>query len=372
MPKRAYVFDKGLLFSTLSLVGIGLLAVYSAGVGKAFVGEVPSPGYLFFKQLVAFIIGFTAGFVAYRSSIDTIKLLAYPIYFLAIGLLVLLYVPGFGVTINYSTRWIEIAGQSFQPSELAKVGLILSTASYLSAREPRKMSVKEVFKLFLMFGVPALLVLRSPDLGSTIVILTIFITQYFLSGAPMWGLIFLGALFVLGVLYESLTRVAYWKDRITAWLDPLNPNLSDNVSYQMVQSLIAIANGGFFGSGLFYGQQKFGRLPMVESDFVFSLVVEELGFVGAVFVIAMFALFVVRAIRIASRSKNLFSYLVALGIGLHIGLQGFINMAVATGLLPVTGVTLPFLSAGGTSLIVNMIEVGILFAIDRNNRQELT
>jgi len=103
LPKRAYVFDKGLLFSTLSLVGIGLLAVYSAGVGKAFVGEVPSPGYLFFKQLVAFIIGFTAGFVAYRSSIDTIKLLAYPIYFLAIGLLVLLYVPGFGVTINYST-----------------------------------------------------------------------------------------------------------------------------------------------------------------------------------------------------------------------------------------------------------------------------
>jgi len=169
-----------------------------------------------------------------------------------------------------------------------------------------------------------------------------------------------------------LTRVAYWKDRVTAWLDPLNPNLSDNVSYQMVQSLIAIANGGFFGSGLFYGQQKFGRLPMVESDFVFSLVVEELGFVGAVFVIAMFALFVVRAIRIASRSKNLFSYLVALGIGLHIGLQGFINMAVATGLLPVTGVTLPFLSAGGTSLIVNMLEVGILFAIDRNNRQELT
>lgn len=370
MPKKGYKPDKLLWISTLALVAVGIVMVYSAGLGRAFVGQVRSPFVDLTNQLVALLLGAAAGFFAYKIRASALRAWSYPIYFLSLFLLMILLIPGVGITINYSTRWIEIAGFSFQPSEFAKVGVILATAAFLSDREPKKLKLSEILLLEFMIAVPAMIVLRSPDLGSASVILLIFVSQYFLANAPFIGLIILAGFFALGIFLQSITSTGYWRQRIASWLSPFE--FSDSLSYQMVQALIAVTNGGLFGMGLFSGQQKFGRLPMVESDFIYSLILEELGFVGGIIVALLFLLFVVRAFAVANRCKSRFLYLVAVGIAIHIGFQAFINMSVATGLFPVTGVTLPFISKGGTSLIVNLIEVGILFGIDRQNREEMS
>ncbi len=367
MPKNGKKPDSWLIISTTALVFIGLLAVYSAGLGRAYVGYVPSPLSDLSNQLISLALGVGLAFLVYRVNAKVYRSFAYPVFIFSLFLLLLVYIPGFGVAKNFSTRWIEIAGFSFQPSEFAKVGVILLTGAFLSSRDPKKMPIGEILRLIIMFGIVAFLILKEPDLGSTVIIFLIFVCQYFLSGAPMMGLVVLFAVFVLGVIFEGLTNVGYWKQRVTAYLEPLR--YTDSISYHMVQSLIALSNGGFFGMGLFHGQQKFGRLPMVESDSIFGLITEELGFVGAVLVIVLFAVFVLRALKIAAKCQDRFTYLVALGIALHVGLQAFVNMGVSTCLLPFTGITLPFVSKGGTSLIVNLVEVGILLGIEKSTKE---
>lgn len=370
MPEKGYKPDSLLWLSTAALVAVGIVMVYSAGLGRAFVGQVRSPFVDLANQIVALLLGAVAGFFAYKIRESVLKAWAYPIYFLSLFLLLILLIPGVGITINYSTRWIEIAGFSFQPSEFAKVGIILATAAFLSDRDPKKLKFSEIFLLEFMVAVVAMIVLRSPDLGSASVILIIFVCQYFLANAPIIGLVVLAMFFALGIFLQSITSTGYWRQRIAAWLSPFE--FSDSLSYQMVQALIAVTNGGFFGMGLFSGQQKFGRLPMVESDFIYALVIEELGFIGGIIIMLFFLLFMVRSFAIANRCKSRFLHLVAVGIAVHIGFQAFVNMSVAVGLFPVTGVTLPFISKGGTSLIVNLIEVGILFGIDRQNHEEMS
>ena len=308
MPKKGYKPDRLLWISVAALVIVGIVMVYSAGLGRAFVGQVRSPLVDLSNQLAALVIGSAGGYFFYKLSKNTLKAWAYPIYFISLFMLLILQIPGVGITVNYSTRWIEIAGFSFQPSEFAKVGIILATAAFLSDRDPKKLKLSEILLVEFMVAIVALIVLRSPDLGSASVILLIFVGQYFLSNAPFIGLLVLLALFVAGIFLQSITSsgTQYWRLRIAAWLDPFK--FSDSLSYQMVQSLIAVTNGGFFGMGLFSGQQKFGRLPMVESDFIYALILEELGFIGGIVVALLFLLFVLLSLYRLNRDHAHFFY----------------------------------------------------------------
>lgn len=353
-----------------ALVAIGFLMIYSAAMGEAYLGKIPSPGSMFIRQFISFFIGAGAGYILFRLGTGFIKNMVYPLYLVAIILLMLVFVPGMGVQAFVSHQWIRIGSFTFQPSELAKLATILIVANYFSTRDAKSIKFADTFQLFFMFGIPLLLIFLEPDMGAIMVMLAIFVVQFFLSGAPVFGLIAISSVSLgLGTLLLVLGKGSYIIDRFKGFLDPIGNWQTSG--WQLYQSLVAISYGGFFGKGLFNGQMKFtNQLPEMSNDFIYSLVVEELGLLGAILVLVLFGIFVFQAVKIAARTTNMFNYLVALGIAIHIGFQAFINTGVVVGLLPTTGLTLPFISSGGSSLIVSLAEVGILLAIDKISWKE--
>lgn len=296
--------------------------------------------------------------------------MAFQLYVISIILLLLVFVPGMGVQAYVSTQWIRFGAFTFQPSELAKLSVILIVANFFSSRDVKKINFDQTLQLFFMFCLPLLLIFLEPDMGAIIVMLAIFVVQFFLSGAPVLGLVTISLTTLgLGTGLLILGKGSYILDRFSGFLDPIANTQTSG--WQLYNSLVAISYGGFFGRGLFNGQMKYtDRLPEMSNDFIFSLVGEELGLIGSLLVLALFMVVVVSAIRIAARTTNMFSYLVSLGIAVHIGFQAFINTGVVVGLLPTTGLVLPFISSGGSSLIVSLAEVGILLGIDRASWRE--
>jgi len=367
LSERPWIPDRMLLFSVIGLLSIGFLSLYSVYMGQAYAGLIPSIASEMVTYLLGLGLGIVAAFVVSKAPVSFYKKISYPLYFVSIVLLALVFIYP-----NVSHhRWIYVGGYSFQPSELAKLAMVLVSAHYLSENDASQMNFKQILTLLLMFALVGFLVILEPDFSTSVMLLVIFVMQYFLSGARVWILWVLFGIFGLGVVVQSLVDSSMWKARIIAVLDPINTHSWE--AEHLRNSLVAIAGAGFFGKGLFQGQSKFTpKVFAIESDFIFANIVEELGFLGAMVVIALFIVFVFAAIKIASRSKNQFAYLVALGIALHLGMQAFFNIGVVIGLLPSTGVTLPFVSAGSTSLIVNLVEVGILFGIDRHSHQRKT
>ncbi len=369
-PRRNWAPDSLLLTAVSALVAIGLLMIYSAAMGEAYLGKIPSPGSMFIRQLISLFIGAGAGYILFKFGTVFIRNMVYPLYLVAIILLMLVFVPGMGVQAFVSHQWIRIGSFTFQPSELAKLATILIVANYFSSRDAKSIKFADTFQLFFMFGIPLLLIFLEPDMGAIMVMLAIFVVQFFLSGAPVFGLIAISSVSLgLGTLLLVLGKGSYIIDRFKGFLDPIGNWQTSG--WQLYQSLVAISYGGFFGKGLFNGQMKFtNQLPEMSNDFIYSLVVEELGLLGAILVLILFGIFVFQAVKIAARTTNMFNYLVALGIAIHIGFQAFINTGVVVGLLPTTGLTLPFISSGGSSLIVSLAEVGILLAIDKVSWKE--
>lgn len=367
---RHWVPDTRLLVSTACLVVIGFLMIYSSGMGEAYLDLIPSPMSMLIRQIISCLIGLACGFVLYRLGTDFYKSLVFQLYIISILLLLLVFVPGMGVQAFVSNQWIRIGSFTFQPSELAKLSVILIVANFFSTRDVKKIDFRQTLRLFVMFGIPLLLIFIEPDMGAVIVMLAIFVVQFFLSGAPVFGLVTVSLTSLgLGTGLLILGKGSYILERFTGFLDPIAN--SQTSGWQLYNSLVAISYGGVFGRGLFNGQMKYtNRLPEMSNDFIFSLVSEELGLVGALLVLTLFVVVVISAIRIASRTTNMFSYLVALGIAVHIGFQAFINTGVVVGLLPTTGLVLPFISSGGSSLIVSLAEVGILLGIDRVSWKE--
>lgn len=357
--------DLGLVVSVLGLLGLGLVMVGSASVGIAD-RNLGDPFHYLQRQTAYVVLGLLAAFLAYRIRLAHWQAATALLLTLSFLLLVVVLIPGVGVTVNGSTRWLNLGLFNLQVSEVAKLLITLYMAGYL-CRHGR--AVREHFSGFLrpmlVLAAAAVLLLLEPDFGAAAVLMAIGLTLLFLGGARLWqfGLL-LGA--VVGALAVLAVTTPYRMARLTTFLDPWTDPF--NSGFQLTQSLIAIGSGSWFGVGLGGSVQKLFYLPEAHNDFLFAVLAEELGLAGIAVVILLYASFLWRSFAVARAAEaagHLFGAYLAYGIGVWIGLQAFINMGVNMGLLPTKGLTLPFMSYGGSSMLVSCAAVGLLLRVHR-------
>jgi rod shape determining protein RodA len=357
-----------LILATLSLAGIGTLLVWSAtGGNDTLTGGHPATFAL--RQLVNIGIGAVLALVVAATDYRWVRIWTPVVYLASIVGLCLVFVPGVGQEINGSRSWIDVGGLSLQPAEFAKLAVVVSMALVVAEKvEGRKGSIQsgtlrsvDVLLLLSIAAVPALLILMQPDLGTMLVLSATVFGVVALAGAPRRWLVGL----VGGVVVAAVAAVQvgvldqYQVDRFLAWTNPSLDPLG--AGYNTQQARIAIGNGGLYGQGLFGGSQtQSGFVPEQHTDFVFTVAGEELGLVGATAIIALFALLLWRALRIAREAEDVFGRLVAGGIVCWFGFQAFQNIGMCLGIMPVTGVPLPLVSYGGTSMFVSVMAVGLL------------
>ncbi len=373
--KKLNRIDIPMVIIIFILVAFGVVMVLSASAPKAL-SENGTSYYYLFKQGGIAIAGFLVMILISRYDYHRLKKWYIPIYFVSVLVLFLVYVPGIGVTVNGARRWINIGPAQFQPSEITKIGLVIAVAGYFTdERRVKHNFFTEVGIPIIMGLVPALIVFKLQNhMSAGIIMMAIVCVIIFISGikksyigmALGAGGGILGFLGITGVL-NKLTD-SFRGDRIQAWQDPLNSTLDS--AYQTKQSLYAIGSGGIFGVGLGQSTQKYTYLPEAHNDFIFAIIAEEMGFVGCAFVIILYALFAVRGILISVRAKDLFGKLIATGIVSQVMIQTILNIAVCTAVMPNTGVSLPFLSYGGTALLTLLMSMGLLLSISRNREIE--
>lgn len=321
--------------------------------------------YFVKKQLIGFILGLVA--MCFCSKFDPRKLRGKKVRWVAlivpVLLLALVFVPGIGKTNYGATRWIGIGSFTIQPSEVAKYGFVIFAAAYMAEDMGRMRTFRGVLPILLSGGVICVLIILEPNMSVTMCVGLLMLTLLFLGGMKIkyFMMIFIPALLVIPLM---IIAEPYRISRLSAFLDPWeNPR---GEGYQLIQSLYALGNGGWFGTGLFNSRQKYRFLPFAESDFILSIIGEELGFVGIFILFSVSAFLIYRGIRTAYRAQDFFSFLLASGITLVYGIQTVINALVVSGSIPPTGLPLPLISSGNTSLIITMASMGILYAISAN------
>jgi cell division protein FtsW len=350
-------FDFILLIVTLALVGVGIVMVYSTSAIMA--GERFQDPYYFLKKQALFAgIGFVLMIFTLFFPYTILKRLAYPILIVSVLLLVAVLIPGIGYRAGGAMRWLKFQWFSFQPSEFAKLGLVIFLAYFLTKKDEKIRSFSFGFlPTVLLSGLVVVLVAREPDLGAALFLSAMVFLLLFISGARV--IYMAGALLLtIPVVYALLMNVGYRYKRLMSFIRPWDD--PTGTSFQIIQSFLSFGSGGLFGLGLGEGRQKLFFLPAPHTDFIFSVIGEELGLVGAMMVVLLYFVFTVRGIQIGLSLDDRFGAYLALGVTLMISLQAVINMAVVLGLLPTKGLTLPFISYGGTSLITNLVGVGIL------------
>ncbi|HER24400.1 MAG TPA: putative lipid II flippase FtsW, partial [Candidatus Atribacteria bacterium] len=320
--------------------------------------------YFLKKQLIYAIIALIAFFFAIYTDYHYYKKFTLPILIVSIALLSMVYFPGIGRTAGGASRWVRFGFFSFQPSEIAKFALILYIAESLTRKQTKDIEtfVRGVLPPLIIMFVMFLLILNEPDFSTSIIILGISFIMLFIGGTrviQLYALIV--AAIPLGILI--LSREEYRKSRLLSFLNPWKDPLDSG--FHIIQSLLALGSGGIFGIGLAESKQKYFYLPDQHTDFIFSIIGEELGFIGTVVIIVLFIILLWRGFRIALDTSDPFGTLLAAGITSMIVFQSIINIGVVTKMVPTTGITLPFISYGGTSLIINMFCVGILLNISR-------
>jgi len=365
LPTKRTTPDLILIIVTLSLLAVGLTMVYSA---SAIWAEYKFDDSFFFakRQMLFAGVGIAAMFFIMNVDYWTWRTWAKVIIIICFVLLLLVLIPGVGNVRNGSRSWIGVGAFSVQPSEFMKLAMIAFLAKYLSERQKlitsfTKGLVPSLGLVFLAFG----LIMLQPDLGTGTVMVGTCVVMIFISGARIRHFVFLGLLGVAGFVALVLSA-PYRIKRITSFLDPWEDPLGSG--FQIIQSLYAIGPGGLFGLGLGQSRQKFFYLPEPQTDFIFAILSEELGFIGGSFVILLFALLLWRGIRIALGAPDLYGSFLAVGIVAMIAIQVMINIGVVTGLMPVTGITLPFLSYGGSSLTLMLMAIGVLLNVSRYSR----
>src|SRR6266545_1467233 len=356
--------DYALLTVIGILVPIGLVMVYSASFVDAFTTR-GSQLYYTWRQLTAAVIGTTGLLVAQR--LDYHFWRKYSVHLLGAALLMLLFVlvlPASITEINGARSWIKLGWFSMQPSEIAKLAIIIYFADWLSRRGARLGNVTYGLVPFAVtLGVICGLVMLEGDLGTTIVLVVIAGVVYFAAGANILHIV--GAAVLSGGAFWAMVKIApYRQARIAAWLDPFAHY--QGAGYQPAHALYALGSGGLFGEGLGQARQKFQWLPQAHTDAIFAIIGEEFGLLGTLFIIACFLFIAYRGFRIAGRAPDPFAALLAVGLTGWLVFQALINIAVVTTLLPFTGLTLPFISYGGSSLIMSLVAVGILLNISRH------
>jgi len=278
-------------------------------------------------------------------------------------LLLLVLIPGIGSIRNGSRSWFGIGGFGIQPSEFAKIGLIIYTAKYLESNQRNMGDVKKgAIPIFLVIGIFFFLIMLEPDFGTAMVITLTLVCLIFISGLKISFFVRLGVVGLLGIV-GLIIAAPYRMARIISFLNPWSDPLG--AGYQIIQSLYAIGPGGLLGQGFLNSRQKHFYLPEPQTDFIFSIISEEFGFLGVILVCTFFFFIFYRMIRIAMRASDLFTKYLAFGLAFGIFIQASLNLAVVVGLIPVTGVTLPFFSYGGSSLLVSMLSVGLVLNISR-------
>ncbi len=352
--------DTILLIVVLALVSFGIVMVYSTTAILA--GDRFGDPYFFLKRQALYAaIGFLLMIAMMFVPHEMLRRFAYPILAVSILSLIAVLIPGIGHRAGGSMRWLRISSFSFQPSEFVKLGLIIFLSYFLTKKEEKIRSFSFGFlPTLVLSGLVIALVLKEPDFGAALFLTTMVFLFLFVSGARV---IYIAASFLLAlpVAYYLLTSVAYRYRRLMSFIRPWDD--PGGTSFQIIQSFLSFGSGGLFGLGLGEGRQKLFFLPAPHTDFIFSVIGEELGLVGAMVLVLLYFIFTLRGIAIANAMEDRFGALLALGVTLMISLQAVINMGVVLGLLPTKGLTLPFISYGGTSLITNLVGVGILLRL---------
>jgi cell division protein FtsW len=362
------LYDRYLLFATIALLGFGLLMVASTSIA---VSEhlYKQPFHYLLRQTCYLVLGLGIAMLIFRVPLQRWQKLGGAILLLSLIFLVLVLVPKIGHEVNGSMRWLGIGGFGIQVSEFAKLAVVIYLAGYLVRREQEvRAKISGFLKPLFLLGVVAILLLREPDFGATSVILATSLGMLFLAGVRLWqfAVLFSGVVAALAIL--AITS-PYRMTRLTTFLNPWVVQYDSG--YQLTQSLIAFGRGGWFGVGLGESVQKLFYLPEAHTDFLFAVLTEELGLIGSLVVIALFVVVVIRALQIGRRAYlegRRFPAYLAFGFGLEIALQVMINIGVNTGVLPTKGLTLPFMSYGGSSLLMMCGVMALLLRVDHESR----
>ena len=364
--------DLTLLWSGVVLLMIGMIMVYSASIAIADAGRATGNQPMFFlvRHAVFLAIGLVAAGVAFQVPLATWQQISPWLFVAGFVLLALVLIPGIGKDVNGARRWLSLAVINLQPSELMKMFAVLYAADYTVRKMPHMHDLKKAFLPMAGAMVAVgILLLKEPDFGAFVVIISIAIGILFLGG--MRARLFAILIVVLVVAFAVLIIVSpYRRDRIFGFMDPWADAYGRG--YQLSHALIAFGRGELFGVGLGASIEKLFYLPEAHTDFLLAVIAEELGFFGVVFVVVLFGLVVQRAFVIGRQAvalDRLYPALVAQGVGIWIGVQGFINMGVNMGLLPTKGLTLPFMSYGGSGVLANCVALAVLLRVDWENRQ---
>ncbi len=360
MFKKLEEYDLVIMLMAIALTCFGVVMVYSAS--SVMADKRFHDGFFFLKRQGLFaLLGFAIMLITMQINYQFWRKLSAPILLGCIALLVLVLIPGIGGSAGGASRWIRFPGFNLQPSEVAKIALIMYMAYSLDRKQDKIKQLGAGFVSYMLILVVMLgLLLKQPDMGSALTLAAVAVIMLFAAGTRLVYIISI-VLMSMPFIYFLVMNVAYRKRRIMAFLDPWQD--PQNSGFQIIQSWLALGTGGLFGQGLGEGKQKLFYLPEAHTDFILSVVGEELGFLGVVVIIGMFFLLVQRAMRIAVAAPDTFGRFLALGIAVLFGIEASVNMGVVTGLLPTKGLALPFISYGGSSLIISLFAVGILLNI---------
>ena len=369
--RESYELSKGPIdvpfcLMVLLLTAIGLVMLLSASFPSAYYEtNGQNPLHYFIRQAVFAALGLSAMGIISKINYQRLRGLARPLLYVSIILLVLVIIPGVGQTRNNATRWLGVGDLfTFQPSEIAKMAVVLYFSDSISRKKERMKTFRYGIAPYLVIlGVIALLMLLEPHLSGTILILGAGAVLMLVGGIQWrWVVMAVGFVAVVAVLMFSGV-ITYGQSRIAMWLDPFIDPRGDG--YQLSQSLIAIGSGGIWGLGLGKSRQKFLYLPEEHNDFIFAIVCEELGLIGAIIIIVLFMALILRGYWIALHARDRFGSLLVVGLVTLIAMQTFLNIAVVTGAVPTTGSSLPFFSYGGTALAMQLAEMGVVLSVSR-------
>lgn len=353
--------DIWLLLIVFMLVGFGLIMVYSSSSISATQLGVDSH-YFAMNQVKWAVLGFIIMFVTTFLPLEWFKKVALPLYLLGLLLLAALYIPALAITRNGATRWLNLGFTTFMPSEAAKMAIVVLLAKKFSEIKGNLRKLKDVAYCIGLILIPCAFILLQPDYSTMLIVIGTAAIMMFIAGLPWIYTILASLAGGAGLVYLAV-GAEYRLERIRTFMDPWKD--PSGHGWQVVQSLYAIASGGLAGLGYGKSRQKYGYLPESMSDFIFAIVAEEMGFLGASVLIILFILFLWRGYRISRKTDDIFASFLAVGFTSMICLQAIVNMAVVTSSIPATGITLPFISAGGSSLVMSLIAVGMMLNASR-------
>lgn len=348
-------------------MSFGVLMVYSASSYNARV-NYNNEYYYMFKQLIGVILGLMAMTVCALIDYHILRKLRFIILAVSFALLVAVFIPGVGVENYGAKRWINLPFFTIQASEIAKFGFIIFTAAYMAKNHEKMSTFRGLIPVLVVGTVMCVLIIAEPNMSITMCMIMLTFAMLFVGGAKMKH--FLILIIPVALLVPVLIMLEpYRLKRLTAFLNPWSSPLGEG--YQLIQSFYALGSGGLFGLGLFNSRQKYLFLPFSESDFIFSVIGEELGFVGCLAVVAVYCVVVWRAVRIAKNANDRFGCYLSAGIAAIIAIQTAVNIAVVTGSIPPTGLPLPFVSAGTSSIVVFCAGIGTLFSVERFSHKSI-